>query len=166
MGLMQVWTEEMIATIKKLWVEDDWSATTIAAHINKTYGVSVTRSSVIGKAHRVLGAKAKNVKAVGSGHLISSPKPHSPLMRAKPRPPLHPLPPDDQLIGVTLMDLEDSCCRWICASADEPIYCGRRKDQTRSTPYCPAHAERARADPRPYRRVRWDVKVERAFRPG
>lgn len=172
MTFQQIWTAEMLETITKLWFEPEWSATRIADRINQTYGTTVTRNAVIGQVHRKLGFVAKKVRSVGSGGLIDKPKPPRPpkpayfstRQRAEARPPLEPLPPDDQLIGVTLMDLEDHSCRWICAPTDEPIYCGRPKIEGR--PYCAAHALRAKAPPRVRRRLRWNVRAEQAFRPG
>jgi hypothetical protein len=156
MGVVQqFWTAEMVTTLQELWFKDGWSAAKIAEHINKLYPHPtsvVTRNSVISKAHRSLGYTAKNVRAVGSGNLVSAapklPKPHKSYMRprATPHPPVEPLPPDDVIIGVTLMDLEYNSCRWVCAAADEPIYCGRAQEKDK--PYCAAHALRAKAQPR------------------
>jgi hypothetical protein len=169
MGVVQsLWTEDMTATVKELWFKEDWSAERIAEHINRTHSVFITRNAVISKAHRSLGGAAKAVRVVGSGNLVAKPRPPKPrhTPHAKPRPPVEPLPPDDILIGVTLMDLEDNCCRWVCEPADEPIYCGRQK--TEGKPYCAAHAIRAKAQPRsrPRTRIRWKMRIDHTFRPG
>jgi hypothetical protein len=172
MSIQQLWTEDMLQTVTKLWFEPEWTATRIAQHINVTYDTTITRNSVIGKVHRALGGKAKRVRAVGSGNLVSGPKisaaaapKHKPMPnsafrphrnRPLPHPPVEPLPADDVLVGVTLMDLEDNSCRWVCEPADEPIYCGRPK--TGGKPYCAAHAERAKAPPRSSVRVRWNQR--------
>jgi hypothetical protein len=157
MGVVQqLWTEDMVATVKELWFKDDWSAERIAQHINRTHGKVITRNAVISKAHRTLGGAAKNVRTPGSGNMVAHPQPPKPRHKPRPttqpkqhHPPTEALPPDDILIGVTLMDLGDQCCRWVCAPADEPIYCGRAQEPNK--PYCAAHALRAKAPPRPPR---------------
>lgn len=142
--MTDVWTVERIEKLKRLY-DERYSFAEIAAAL----GGGITRNSAIGKAHRLglVGNKAKPKPKL--------PKPDKPpsaqcfsatvhkinAAKAAPAPKVRPEPfvmqcAEVDPLGVSLMDLTDTTCRW--PEGDQPpfVFCGNLA----SGPYCPAHA--------------------------
>jgi GcrA cell cycle regulator len=130
------WTDDRVATLKKLWGEGK-----TAAEIAKELG-DVTRNAVIGKAHRLklsnrVSPIQSNKKAVPKPANISKPEPLE--KKAAPRPPAAPV----KILGekLSLIDLKPNQCRWSEGDPreDDFSFCG---DQIMpGLPYCAEHAK-------------------------
>lgn len=105
------WTEERVATLKKLW-EDGRSASQIAEMLG-----DVTRNAVIGKAHRI-GLKGRP----------------SPIRRQQVAQPKRPQPAAKKSTRVS-----DRQCHWPIGHPREPgfHFCGAPAEPER--PYCAEH---------------------------
>lgn len=154
------WTDERIATLKKMWKEGK-----SAADIAKTLGKGVTRNAVIGKAHRMglsgrpspikkppAPAKKEPVKkavavapkaaAPAARKATAAPKPSAPAAPARepvpPRAPIKEVFPADG--GVGLIDLTERMCKWPFGDPreDDFTFCGHPIRP--GTPYCHEHA--------------------------
>lgn len=155
------WTDERIATLKKMWKEGK-----SAADIAKTLGKGVTRNAVIGKAHRMglsgrpspikkPPAPAKKEAAAprkeAKAPVVAAPRkeakapaakaPTQPREPAPPRPAIKEVFPADG--GVALVDLTERMCKWPFGDPreDDFTFCGRGIRP--GTPYCPEHAAMA-----------------------
>lgn len=150
------WTLDRIEILKALWKEGD-SASYIASRLG-----GVTRSAVIGKAHRLgLAQRASGrkrdrlIKTVwrprkkvlrpdmqGKRLRLKSVVP--PFMQGRSRHP-SPLPvaTADDVARVELLQLTGDQCRWPVGHPDEPGFgfCGCRSEP--GLPYCDVHAHRA-----------------------
>ncbi|HMN85012.1 MAG TPA: GcrA family cell cycle regulator [Bauldia sp.] len=149
------WTDERVELLKKLWI-DGLSASQIAAQLG-----GVTRNAVIGKVHRLnLSGRAKPAP--------TTPRPRKAgrVPGAAQRPPArgfvagntalkihaHPAPrripspvPIEDLVvpislNVSLMQLNDSMCKWPIGdpTAENFCFCGHRSYN--SLPYCEYHS--------------------------
>ncbi len=154
------WTDERIATLKKMWKEGK-----SAAEIAKTLGKGVTRNAVIGKAHRMgLSGRPSPIKKSATPKKEVAPK----KTAAKPTrskktaaPAAAPtnkssapakevedikifekdvVPPGG---GVALLDLTERMCKWPIGDPreDDFTFCGLPIRP--GTPYCPEHAAMA-----------------------
>jgi GcrA cell cycle regulator len=156
------WTDERIATLKKMWKEGK-----SAADIAKTLAKGVTRNAVIGKAHRMglsgrpspiknappkkeaapklvkpVAAPLRDVKktpaanASGKQSGIALVKEAEELKKIE----KEAIPPGG---GVALIDLTERMCKWPIGDPREPdfTFCGRNIRP--GTPYCPDHAAAA-----------------------
>lgn len=129
------WTDERVETLTKLWGEGR-----TAAEIAKELG-GVTRNAVIGKAHRLklsnrVSPIQQNKKPVKS---LKTPEKKS-KKRASEQNNQH---IDHNRKTVSLMDLNNSMCRWPIGDPQEKSFgfCG---DQNISgLPYCSEHAKMA-----------------------
>lgn len=156
------WTDERIATLKKMWKEGK-----SAADIAKTLGKGVTRNAVIGKAHRMgLSGRPSPIKKPASApaakkeaaapkketlRVVATPK-KAAAAPAKINPAL--LKEAEELKkleksavqiggGVALIDLTERMCKWPIGDPREAdfSFCGRGIRV--GTPYCPEHAAMA-----------------------
>lgn len=160
------WTDERIATLKKMW-KDGKSA----AEIAKTLGKGVTRNAVIGKAHRMgLSGRPSPIKdkeesaapaPVAKKEMArkSAPPPPAaksakdvkksaplagPVRNPAQKMPSEPRPVYKDVIppggGVALLDLTERMCKWPIGDPRAPdfTFCGR--DIRTGTPYCHEHA--------------------------
>jgi GcrA cell cycle regulator len=152
------WTDERIATLKKMWKEGK-----SAAEIAKVLAKGVTRNAVIGKAHRMgLSGRPSPIKKPPAPPKKDPPKKeikvaakkaavvpvvtgvkHNPLLRetAPPRQPMKEVFPADG--GVALIDLTERMCKWPFGDPreDDFTFCGRPIRP--GTPYCMEHASMA-----------------------
>jgi GcrA cell cycle regulator len=151
------WTDERIATLKKMWKEGK-----SAAEIAKTLAKGVTRNAVIGKAHRMgLSGRPSPIKKPAAPPKKDPPKKevkavvkkpvvpvvtgvkHNPLIRevTAPRQFVKEVFPIDG--GVGLIDLTERMCKWPFGDPreDDFTFCGRPIRP--GTPYCPDHAAMA-----------------------
>jgi GcrA cell cycle regulator len=143
------WTDERVATLKKLWLEG-LSASQIAKHLG-----GVTRNAVIGKVHRLgLSGRAAPSQPSRPAFRPQRPRPtvSAPLPRREPiaRPQVPPTPPSPVLDlpgTATVLTLGAHMCKWPIGdpSTDEFSFCGRRASN--EGPYCVEHARVAYQPP-------------------
>src|SRR5262245_57375345 len=139
------WTLERIELLKQLWAEG-FSASQIAARFK---GIRFTRSSIIGKVHRLKLAPRRprqstkrSLERRANGGV---PKPPMP----RPRPPERPPPPQPiapRMRQFSFFQLKPHHCRWPLGDWFEParLFCGA--DKQASETYCPFHARMASRD--------------------
>lgn len=155
------WTEDRVATLKKLWLEGQ-SASQIAKQLG-----GVTRNAVIGKVHR-LGLSGRAAPSQPSRAVFKAPPrvrpsapstpqvasvaaPAAPSLAAAPRrlepvvralAPAQPVASLDEVKGsATVLTLGAHMCKWPIGdpSSDEFTFCGRRAAE--GIPYCTEHAK-------------------------
>jgi GcrA cell cycle regulator len=137
------WTDERVAMLRLLWAEG-YSASQIA---DKFKGAAFTRSSVIGKAHRLKLAPRKARQSVKPQVRRANggvPKPPMPPPRPMPPSPLPPQPTAPRMRQLTFFRLKPQHCRWPLGLWDEParLFCAADTD---GETYCPFHERLARA---------------------
>src|SRR3954464_15635532 len=135
------WTDERVATLKKLWLEG-LSASQIAKQLG-----GVTRNAVIGKVHR-LGLSGRAAPSQPSRTTFKAPRPPRPVSAPQPRrleahspaPLPRPLIFDETPGMATVLTLGAHMCKWPIGdpSADSFTFCGRRNEG--DGPYCTHHA--------------------------
>ena len=140
------WTDERVATLKKLWLEG-LSASQIAKQLG-----GVTRNAVIGKVHR-LGLSGRATPSKPQRTVFKAPRPARPVSASPSLPrriaePLsaHPAPApvryvDEKPGTATVLTLGAHMCKWPIGdpSLDSFTFCGRRTDE--AGPYCHEHAQ-------------------------
>lgn len=135
------WTEERVATLKKLWLEG-LSASQIAKQLG-----GVTRNAVIGKVHR-LGLSGRAAPSQPSRPVFRPQRPRpavssTPMRRIEPQPrpaAAEPAPYVDLPGTATVLTLGAHMCKWPIGdpTSDEFSFCGRRSQD--EGPYCVEHA--------------------------
>jgi len=141
------WTDERVATLKKLWL-DGLSASQIAKQLG-----GVTRNAVIGKVHR-LGLSGRAApsqparpvfKAVRPARPAApAPAPTPPVVRRAPAPAAPPATYAREEPGsATVLTLGAHMCKWPIGdpATDGFSFCGRRTGE--DGPYCSEHARLA-----------------------
>lgn len=139
------WTDERVATLKKLWL-DGLSASQIAKQLG-----GVTRNAVIGKVHR-LGLSGRATPSQPTRTVFKAPRPARPAVSSTPSPrrseshSSHPTPPrpivyDEAPGSATVLTLGAHMCKWPIGdpSADSFTFCG--KVNGGDGPYCAQHAQ-------------------------
>jgi GcrA cell cycle regulator len=145
------WTEDRVATLKKLWL-DGLSASQIAKQLG-----GVTRNAVIGKVHR-LGLSGRAAPSQPARPAFKPSRPARPVMQA-PMPPRRtevatpapqplsaaPQPPvpsyrHEEPGSATVLTLGAHMCKWPIGdpATDGFSFCGRRTGD--DGPYCVEHA--------------------------
>jgi GcrA cell cycle regulator len=132
------WSDERVGLLKRLW-KDGLSASQIADELG-----GLTRNAVIGKVHRL-----------GLSGRVKRPSSSAPRARSGPRTPrtvarTGVIGSDNGAAAAqrrTLMQLDAAHCKWPVGDPCEQgfFFCGAPKDAADPSPYCPPHAERARA---------------------
>ena len=127
------WTDDRVATLKKLWGEGK-----TAAEIAKELG-GVTRNAVIGKAHRL---KLSNRVSPIQQNKKPAPKvqPAQPVEKKAQK--VEPVQTqDNDRPRVALIDLKAGQCRWACGDPREEDFgfCGAKA--LPGLPYCAEHAK-------------------------
>ena len=145
------WNEANTAELRTRWLAGE-SGELIAEHLG-----APSRSAVIGKAWRMGLAERATYQ-----RKPYAPRPKRQSPRIKPKATSSPLsflreaptdlPPADvaDIPRVSLMDLENHHCRWVCAdhsNNETAQYCGAQK--MTGLPYCENHARRAYAAAQP-----------------
>lgn len=126
------WTQDNIERLKELHLEGI-SMAQIAARMN----CGLTRGAVIGKIHRLgLSTRVKNKFGEKKTPNITVPKP-----RKKPPMPVPEFIPIDDAETISIMETDDSTCKWPIDQYPGTCYCGRPTNN--SPPYCPEHTEDA-----------------------
>lgn len=155
----EFWTEDRVALLRQLWTVQGLSGSICGSRLG------ISRSAVIGKVHRLnlparsvavrkppnyskLKKKAAHPQATNLSRferLLGLPQrkagdfaPH-PHERAE-----IPPPHVDDIASVSLLNLENHHCKWVCAeqtNLDSLVYCGERRVE--GLAYCPGHAVRA-----------------------
>ncbi|MFN3228244.1 MAG: GcrA family cell cycle regulator [Asticcacaulis sp.] len=150
------WTDERVATLKKLWLEGH-SASQIAKQLG-----GVTRNAVIGKVHR-LGLSGRAAPSQPARPLFKPARPARPAAAAAPSAPIvaaqpaarraeplaRPVPVSVPAIldegpgTATVLTLGAHMCKWPIGdpATDEFTFCGRRSCE--GSPYCVEHARLA-----------------------
>lgn len=176
--MASIWDAEGVIDFLKERYNDGASAADIAAKINAKWGCEITRSSVLGKLHRMglvrsptsvraamrAGARlqAKRDRAAQALPKREPTVRQSTLAAVMERVPLDPIPaaenPADFPDRVTLQKLTDKSCRWPIGDPQHEDFgfCG--KDKVTGLPYCEHHARRAY---RPVETVKRAPKPER-----
>jgi len=137
------WIPERVELLRQLWKEG-LSASQIA---NKFKGTRITRSSVLGKVHRLKlepREPRRPVKPKRRHANSGVPKPPAPPPRPRPPPP----PPSStppRMRALSFFRLKSQHCRFPLGEWDEParLFCGADKDQREI--YCPFHMRMARS---------------------
>jgi GcrA cell cycle regulator len=148
------WTDERVATLKKLWL-DGLSASQIAKQLG-----GVTRNAVIGKVHR-LGLSGRAAPSQPTRPAFKAPRPArpapAPSVAAQPRrvaepaggsaglaaAPAVPAPARQEAPGsATVLTLGAHMCKWPIGdpSTDSFTFCGKGIGAT-DGPYCDTHAQ-------------------------
>jgi len=150
------WTGERIALLKTLWAEG-LSGSQIAEKLG-----GVTRSAVIGKAHRIGLSKSGKLKGEATAQRVRRRKRRSAPRAAKPKtiaaiakdtpagPPVNdasidlpqgdPSPGDpDPVKRLSVLELDETTCKWPIGDPGLPgfHFCGRRSGE--GVPYCEHH---------------------------
>lgn len=135
------WTDDRVATLKKLWGEGK-----TAAEIAKQLG-GVTRNAVIGKAHRLklsnrLSPIQQNKKPKAQVTTKATFKPAAPANTSEKKPSrAEKLLEDDVKGGISLLDLKAGQCRWPQGDPrdGEFGFCGC--SAIAGLPYCAEHSK-------------------------
>jgi GcrA cell cycle regulator len=127
------WTDDRVATLKKLWGEGK-----TAAEIAKELG-GVTRNAVIGKAHRL--KLSNRVSPIQQNNKKPAPAPKAQPQLAERK--VQKIPAQDNRKGIPLTDLKPHECRWPLGDPrdDNFGFCAHR--QIAGLPYCGEHAKMA-----------------------
>lgn len=149
------WTDERVATLKLMW-NDGKSA----SEIRNELGGGITRSAVIGKAHRLklekrAPGKRRSTKSARPHGQKGQPKVNAIVRRASVAQALTamPIPLDEETeVGIDmskrigLLDLNNHTCRWPVGpdTGAKQMFCGCWKGRD-AGPYCPAHTGKAEA---------------------
>lgn len=148
----EVWTDENIAKLKKLW-DEGWSCSEIARQIAN----GCTRNAVIGKAHRMQlkGREPNKSPAQIAGRLKSALSVRSQLDQKRDRRGQRRTSPVNVKVvtrlaeprqsnvsvialNVALLDLAPSMCRWPTSYNGQHLFCGNPRCGDHSQ-YCAAH---------------------------
>ncbi|MFZ5670328.1 MAG: GcrA family cell cycle regulator [Pseudomonadota bacterium] len=146
------WTDDRVATLKKLWLEG-LSASQIAKQLG-----GVTRNAVIGKVHR-LGLSGRAAPSQPARPVFKAPRPARPVsttpvaprrvvaepVAAAPLPtPVHRI---EEPGSATVLTLGAHMCKWPIGdpTSDSFTFCGRRAGE--AGPYCREHAQVAYQQP-------------------
>ncbi len=129
------WTDDRVATLKKLWGEGK-----TAAEIAKELG-GVTRNAVIGKAHRL--KLSNRVSPIQQNKKVTPPKPQNQNAQAAPVQPRKRAKEyvDDGRERIPLTDLQAGACRWPMGDPRESNFgfCGCKA--LPALPYCLEHSQ-------------------------
>ncbi len=143
------WTDDRVATLKKLWL-DGLSASQIAKQLG-----GVTRNAVIGKVHR-LGLSGRAAPSQPARPVFKAPRPARPATQVQPAPvarrvepaPVQPSAPPahvpvyrhEEPGSATVLTLGAHMCKWPIGdpATDGFSFCGRRTGE--DGPYCAEHA--------------------------
>jgi hypothetical protein len=147
------WRPEVEQYLRDRWAEG-WSGGKIAEGILQQWQIKLTRSAVIGKAHRMrLGPHAnsrpggmsgvRKMQRKGQRNVSAVWKPvGKPLAAFKVEPLPMPQGEPDRTSWVPLSELETHSCRWVWGDpAEDHGYCGRECVPGKS--YCAGHLQRA-----------------------
>jgi hypothetical protein len=155
--MSDVWEkkEGMLERLRALCADrDSGSFTAIADKLNREFGTNVSRSAVLGKAHRLKIAKRPRPQTQAPRFKQPVPKPApkpAPVAAiAKPAPLSKPAPPQPTVVldraackhpdGVHLSDLRGHHCKWpLWDHREQPtlMFCGETAE---IGPYCGGHA--------------------------
>ncbi|MDP1632470.1 MAG: GcrA family cell cycle regulator [Caulobacter sp.] len=163
------WTEDRVATLKKLWL-DGLSASQIAKQLG-----GVTRNAVIGKVHR-LGLSGRAAPSQPARQAFKAPRPARPAPTAPAAPrrmvaepvsnvqlptPVHRI---EEPGSATVLTLGAHMCKWPIGdpSTDNFTFCGRRSGE--AGPYCREHAQVAYQQPQSGKKKTGPTELARSLR--
>ena len=124
------WPCEQIERLRELWNENRLSASQMA----KRLGIS--RGAVLGKAHRLKLQTHVKVRRAPARKEIPPPRRFMPPPPVIPAPP-EPAPPEPDFLGLSLLELRASSCRYPHGNGAPFLFCGQPKQD--GSPYCPHH---------------------------
>ena len=134
-----VWTEDGISLLRKMWAEGA-TAATIGARLG-----GFSRSAVLGKVFRLrLNGEADTADRIER----AASEPDSPRRRRGPQPrKTAAVPPAKGPGRCTLFDLNNESCRWPMGRRGKYLFCGvAEADVLCGIPYCARHMRRAYTD--------------------
>jgi GcrA cell cycle regulator len=147
MGGASHWTEIFVEELRQRW-----AAGASAGQIAKELGNGITRSAVIGKAHRLKLTPHKHAHTAEG-----PPKPRKPYKKRKPiekaivttAPPLPPEPPPPpRMRRLKLIALEPHHCRFPVGDPQQPSFFFCAANTEDGAVYCPWHMKDAFVKPR------------------
>lgn len=156
--MLNTWTEPMDDGLRGLWA-DKASCATIAESLTATFGIYLTRNSIIGRARR-LGLEPRKPAPARNGYIRETKSGKRVIVRPRRKKtyggevqviPLLPFTDlADECIPLdqrkTIFELDDRTCRWPCGDPGTPelFFCGNPEaDNAAGIPYCRAHTLRA-----------------------
>lgn len=168
MGVETFWSEERVAELTRLWVDEQLSGAEVAKRMGLAH-----RNAVMGKLHRLGLTRKRGTDAAPCGSAIGDAA-GAPASKATKRPPApggsgvsdppspvpasippdepppkdgRPAPANGPPLRHPVLHLEARHCRWPYGDprAQDFRFCCR--DRQEGTPYCRAHAETARQAP-------------------
>ena len=143
-----LWTEDRVAELRKLWAEGVGTleiGNTLGcgknAAVGKAHRLNLVRRRAITPAHRLAANVTARRKALAEASLVA--------------------------IGVALLDLTPSMCRWPVDESRPHLFCGQEKEACGS--YCKLHAKLAYVTPaikrvRPPREYRYSTEADWSLR--
>jgi GcrA cell cycle regulator len=153
------WTAEADAELRRL-LEKRYTASMIAGKLSTAFAVHLSRSAVLGRAHRKGLVKREVPIAALKSKAPAPPKPKrrtgfQPTMRERisfPVAAVAPEPPIDLTPTMRFFDRRSGDCAWISGEPSfDAMCCGRPVIEGR--PYCLAHCRMAYQRPGDYRRA-------------
>lgn len=171
------WTDERVELLRKLWL-DGLSASQIANELSN----GITRNAVIGKVHRLgLSGRVKTSAPAMPRQRVkplrpSNPRPSAPIVRGNTALAFNPMPivasapaPLEDVVipiseRVTIMDLKEAMCRWPLGDPTnaEFRFCGAKKPNSATGPYCAYHSRIAYQPVQERRRDREQKRLQRS----
>lgn len=133
---MHYWTQEMDETLRTMAAEGKTS-TWIGAAVGRS------RNSVIGRAKRIgVNLLFRSPRGTGVVSPIVRIKVPAAKKRMAPPQPAAPVVPDEERVGIPLVELMSYSCRWpVHRDGEEARFCGAHAYS--DFPYCLEHARRA-----------------------
>jgi hypothetical protein len=135
------WTDELLDLTRRLWT-DGATASDIAEHISRHYGIAFSRCAVSAKLIRLELRRGrcsgpKKVSRARKTPFLFSRAPILPVRDVEPEP--EDAPPVIKSRRVALVDLKVDDCRFVVSGEGaESIFCGLRRRDEKSS-YCIAH---------------------------
>lgn len=133
---MNIWTQEVVDALVLYWKTD--SAAQIAARLSHQFGLALSRSSVIGKIHRLGLSAPQRVRARKEPTQRKTYVRKPSMASSTPEPEPVEVICDVVSLNKTLIELGPFACRYIAGDPrDEAPFCGHIVAE--NSPYCPTH---------------------------
>lgn len=146
MTVVTIWNERVVERMRG-WFDSGMTFSNISNRLNQEFGMSTTRSAVIGKVKRLQWKRAQRYRILQPSKLPRPKRPTVSLFRgARPAPPTEPveqLPP--RHVGFNTLRVNE--CRWPYGDDHPFTFCGCPTEL--DVPYCPAHMGEAHVPRKP-----------------